>query len=193
MKTYAINICLIPDKKTYKICEELNKFDNWDYNKNTLKYIPHATLVMKSIDELDFKLLKEKLAKLSIGKIFCKTLDYYCKNSPVWLWNGIYIRKSKEIKNLQKQIINITKGIENKELKKESYIVQDFYSENWVELNKEKYFENNDKIHITFWKKDIKKEFEKSNFPKEVVFEKLVIWQMWNYWSVRKILFEIKL
>ncbi len=193
MQTFAINICLIPDETTFEICEQLNKLDTWDYNTNTQKYIPHATLVMKSIDEEGLAFLKTEFEKFSLEKIHCKTLDYYCKDSPVWLWNGINIEKNSKIQQLQQQIIELTKNIENKPRTKESYVVQERFTEEWVKLKDETFFQNEKKIHITFWKNDIAQTFETSNFPKEVTFTKLVIGQMGNYGSVRKILFEIDL
>lgn len=191
MKTFVINICLIPEKKVYELSEKLNKLDSWNYNKNTEKYIPHATLVQKTVDEKDLEFLKAELEKIHLQLIKAKSIDYYFKESYWSSWNGVNIEKTPEIQKLQENILQITEKVHNQKKRKQDYIVQDFFDENLEEeLMWEDYFREKGYLHITFWKNNIQKGFENINFPKNITFEKLVIWQMGNYGSVRKILFE---
>lgn len=191
MKTFAINICLIPDKKVYELSEKLNKLDSWNYNKNTEKYIPHTTLVMKTVDESGLEYLKIELEKIYLQLIKAKGLGYYFKESHWSSWNGVNIEKTPEMQKLQADILQITEQIHNQKKRKQDYIVQGFFDENLEEeLMWEDYFREKEHLHITFWKNDIQKEFENIGFPQYATFEKLIIWQMGNYGSVRKILFE---
>lgn len=67
-KVYAINICLLPDEETMKVCKKLNTLDTeTHYNDNSFEYIPHATIVMKSVDKEDIIAIREKLEKLDFS------------------------------------------------------------------------------------------------------------------------------
>jgi len=64
-QNYAINICLLPDEKTKDKCIELNKLDKEsEYNNNDLRYIPHATIVMKSINKTEIDSIIDEIKKL---------------------------------------------------------------------------------------------------------------------------------
>ena len=191
-KNYAINICLIPERELFWVCKTLNSLDTEsEYNTNSRIFIPHATLVMKYVWEEELREIIEQIQKLKIQKIDTKIEAYYAKYVQADdCWTGIYLEKNPEIIALQDSICSITKKFENRERTRDFYAIDDFFEENQIPLWDEEDFQSKDEIHITLGKTDISKKTDTSLLPKKTVFEKIVVGHMWNYGSVREILFE---
>ena len=194
-KIYAINICLIPSEKMYSICQKLNSLDteSW-YNKNSRNFIPHATLAMKYVSEEKLEKIKKAFRNIDIFSIETKTLEYYVKNiTPSDCWTWIFIEKTPELKKLQEEICKITKTVKNNVRDRNSYAIDDFFEENQIPEWDEDFFLAKEHLHITLWKNDIQDYIHNKDLPKETIFDTLAIWYMWNYGSVREILYKIPL
>ena len=194
-KVYAINICIIPSQEMHDICLNLNKLDtDSKYNKNSRPFIPHATLAMKYISAEKLVQIQRAIESLTIAKVDAKVHNPYVRYPiPGDSWVGINIEKNQKIKELQNIICDITQSFKNDERDRESYAIDDFFEENQLTVWNEKDFREKEEFHITLWKTDIKSHIDSTIFPKETVFDTLVIWHMWNYWSVREILYSKKL
>jgi len=69
----------------------------------------------------------------------------------------------------------------------------EFYEENEISFFSEEEYLARDGLHITLWKQDIETEYNNEDMPENITFDRLVIGKIWNYGSVREILFEIPL
>ncbi len=194
-KIYALNICLIPSKALYDTCLKLNKLDtNSKYNENSRAFIPHATLAIKYVSAEKFKKIQEAIDVLNISKLSVKVLEYYAKQtSATDCWTGIYTEKTPELKALQETICGITKQFENDKRDHSSYAIDNFFEKNQLPLWDEAHFKDKPDLHITLWKTDIQDHIDQISLPAETIFDTLVIWHMWNYGSVREILYSKKL
>ena len=191
-QNYAINICLIPDIKLSEICNALNILDTDSrYNLNSRTYIPHCTLVMKYISKKDLENIIAEEEKLELQKIETSVWNYYANSfweNDIWTW--IYLEKNPSIFSLQQELCEITKKYKNTERTKDYYAIDDFFEEHQIPLWTEEDFLSNKHIHITLGKADMKHKFSAEILPQKCMFEKIVIGHMWNYGSVREILFE---
>ncbi len=191
-KDYAINICLIPDTSTYTVCKDLNALDTKShYNENSQAFIPHVTIVMKYVSDEDVEKIISEIQALDIKKIGSDLLWYYAKDMPnSSVWTGIKWKKNPEFISLQNKICDITQKYNTVERTRDMYAVDEYFEENQIPLWTEEDFKNKHDIHVTLWKKDIENEVKNIDIPKRVIFEKIAVWHMWNYGSVREILYE---
>ena len=190
---HTISICLIPSQLTYDMCRQLNKLDTWKYNQNSRPYIPHITLGMKTLSDEQIESLIQDFKKLKIHKISSKILEYYYKEiSPGNTWSGIYIQKTSELQSVQKELLEFTRKYTEKPRNKETYAIDSFFEENEISFFEEDDYIARDNFHITLWTQDVRNNTN-TKVAEDVVFEKLVIWKIWNYWSVREILYSKKL
>jgi hypothetical protein len=164
------------------------------YNVNSREFIPHATLGMKTLSDEQIQNMFHELTELNLNKQNTKTIGYYAREvPPSWLWTWINIEKTNELKELQKLVLWVSKKYDSKERSPETYAIDDFYEKNEILFFTEDEYLKRDGLHITLWKQDIQNEYKKTDMPVETEFSKLVVGKIWNYWSVREILFEIPL
>lgn len=191
---HTINICLIPAWEIYSACMYLNSLDSGNYNKNSRDFIPHATLGMKTLSDTQIESLYADIQNLSLVRQETPIEWYYAREVPhAWLWTGITIEKTPWIYNLQKAVLNISKKYEDQKRTPETYAIDEFYEENEIRFFPEEEYLARKDLHITLWKQDIQAEYDKQEIPKHIIFNRLVIGKIWNYGSVREILFEIDL
>lgn len=191
---HTINICLIPAWEIYNTCLVLNKFDTSTYNTNSRDYIPHITLGMKTLSWEQTQSIYEDIEKLKLKKQTSSTLWYYAREVAPWdLWTGISIEKTDWLHWIQKAVLEISKKYEDQERTPETYAIDEFYEENEIRFFSEEEYLQRDSFHITLWKQDIEAGYNKQNIPETTNFDRLVIGKIWNYGSVREILFEIDL
>lgn len=194
-KTYALNICLIPSQELYDICLELNKLDtNSRYNENSRPFIPHITLGMKTLNNKQIENIILDFNVLDAVKASSEVLNYYSKEFSPWdIWSWIYIEKNPYLAKLQKDTLEITKKYNSQTRNKSSYAIDEFFEENEIQFFTEDEYIERDELHITLWKTDIQSHIDMSKIPSKTIFDTLVIWHMWNYGSVREILYSKKL
>jgi hypothetical protein len=191
---HTINICLIPSWDMFDTCKELNSLDTGLYNINSRDYIPHITLGMKTLSWEQIQSLYEEIQKLKLQKQTSSTLWYYGREVAPWdLWTGITIEKTTWLHQVQKAVLEVSEKYESQERNKNTYAIDEFYEEKEINFFKESEYLERDSFHITLWKQDIREEYNKREIPEQVRFEKLIIWKIWNYGSLREILFEIPL
>jgi len=191
---HTINICLIPSWEIYDTCIKLNSFDKSTYNDNSRDFIPHITLGMKTLSWEQVQSLYEDIQKLKLQKQTSSILWYYAKKIAPWdVWTGISIEKTDWLHWLQKVVLELSEKYESQERNKNTYAIDNFYEENEIRFFPESEYLARDSFHITLWKQDIQTEYNKQEIPEQLRFEKLVIWKIWNYGSVREVLFEIDL
>ncbi len=185
MNLKAINIFIYPSKEVSKFCKYINKLDKSDYFEENLPYIPHITLYQKvfSQDNLknlidDLKNLKTNKFEIELWNIFNRTL----------FW--IDILRNEKLNNLQKEIIKIVSKYKIEKVSKNSFIVWNNFYENTINWVKDygDYIDFNKNLHITIWKDILIEKTTNIKIPKKFIFEKLWIWIMWNYCSVRSII-----
>lgn len=188
MLSIAINICILPPKEIKELCSKIYKQDKSEYSDEDLEYIPHITLLQKSIDKNDLEKLMEDIKTLKIEKFEIETKEFLF-SMLLWLW----IKRNEKITNLQKKIIEIWEKYSNLKPSKNSFITQKHFSQesiDWVE-NYLKYLNFDKDLHITLWQENQLEEIKNIKLPKSFIFDSLCIGQMWNYCSVRKILYKI--
>ena len=193
LRNHTVNICLIPGQPTYDMCRQLNKLDTWKYNRNSRPYIPHITLGMKTLNGEQIESLIQDFKKLTIHKISSKILEYYYKEVSPWsTWSGIYIQKTSELGSVQKKLLEFTRKYTEQTRNRESYAIDDFFEENEISFFSEDEYIARDEFHITLWTQDMKNNPDRL-VGEDIVFDRLVIWKIWNYGSLREILYSKKL
>lgn len=191
---HTINICLIPAWEIYNTCVDLNKFDTSTYNTNSRDYIPHITLGMKTLSWEQIQSLYEEIQKLKLKKQTSSTLWYYAREvAPGDVWTWITIEKTTWLHQVQKAALEVSEKYESQERNKNTYAIDEFYEEKEIGFFPESEYLARDSFHITLWKQDIETEYNNLEIPGKTTFDTLVIGKIWNYGSMREILFEIDL
>ena len=185
-QSYFINIYLLPDDEICNKSLEINSYDKTNYNNNSKKYIPHSTLIMKSLYLEEIEIIKKEISKIDFSWLELNTDKYVCD---VWewiMWSGVYLKWNKKLNLLKEQIFKITSKFKNKKRDKNAYIIDNYFEKNEIPIILEKDALKNKDLHITFWLTDLREKFKEINFSEKVKFNKICIWIMWNYGSVRK-------
>jgi len=66
-QSYFINIYLLPDDEICNKSLEINSYDKTNYNNNSKKYIPHSTLIMKSLYLEEIEIIKKEISKIDFS------------------------------------------------------------------------------------------------------------------------------
>ncbi len=188
MKNLAINICILPSEEVSNFCHDIYNEDTSNYSSEELPFIPHITLYQKALSEESIEFLKDNIGKLDLDTFEIELWECFFSTL---LW--VTVKRNYNLNQLQKKIIDTVSDLKGWELTKESFLTQKyFFEENilWVEWYS-KYLDFKKDLHITLWKDDQSQLI--TNSPDNFTFDTLAIWLMWNYLSVREILFKIKI
>ncbi len=191
---HTINICLIPAPEFYNTCVRLNSLDSGKYNNNSRAYIPHVTLGMKTLNDQQIQKLSIDLKSLNFQKQRTNTLGYYAREVAPWdIWTWIWIEKTDSLQESQKSVLEQSEKYETQKRTPDTYAIDEFYEEEEISFFPESEYLARESLHITLGKLDIQNEYNTLEIPAKVTFDTLVIGKIWNYGSVREILFEINL
>ena len=93
-QSYFINIYLLPDEKNYTKFVEINNYDKSNYNNNSKKYIPHSTLIMKSLYLEEIEIIKKEISQIGFSWLELN-IDKCVYDIWEWImWNYGSVRKN---------------------------------------------------------------------------------------------------
>lgn len=188
-KIIALNICLLPSEQIKKFLQENYSYEKSEYACEDLEYFPHLSLEMLFIQENKVDDLYQELKLLVSSKIFLNN----SRNIRKWNLYWISVQRTEELNKLQKRIIELVQKYKEN-WKEDSFITEKFQYENnvdWVK-NYEKNNNFSSDLHITSWQQEPQK-LDINSLETMLEFPELVLWHMWNFCAVRRIINKIQL